>query len=118
MQRALQAAALIAAAEITYVEAHSALARMRAGDRLTAPGYRARRSELDEFWSAVAVAQISTQVVRRAADLAAQHVLRAYDAVQLAAAVVVREADETWFACFDDELRRAARTEGLTLAPP
>lgn len=117
VQRALQAAAAVAVAEITYVEAHSALARMRAGERLTGPGYRAKRSELDEFWSGVAVADISTQVVRCAADLAASHVLRAYDAVQLAAALVVREADETAFACWDDELRRAARAETLTLLP-
>jgi len=117
VQHALEAAAAVAVAEITYVEAHSALARMRAGERLSGPGYRAKRSELDEFWSGVVVADISTEVIRRAAELAARHVLRAYDAVQLAAALVVREADETGFGCWDDELRRAARAEHLTLLP-
>jgi uncharacterized protein len=117
VQHALQAAAAVAVAEVTYVEAHSALARMRAGERLSGPGYRAKRSELDEFWSGVVVADISTEVIRRAAELAARHVLRAYDAVQLAAALVVREADETGFGCWDDELRRAARAEHLTLLP-
>jgi predicted nucleic acid-binding protein len=117
VQHALQAAAAVAVAEITYVEAHSALARMRAGERLSGPGYRAKRSELDEFWSGVVIADISTQVIRRAADLAARHVLRAYDAVQLAAALVVLEADETAFGCWDGELRRAARAERLTLVP-
>jgi len=117
VQGALRAAAAVAVAEITYVEAHSALARMRAGERLTGPGYRAKRSELDEFWGSVVVAELSTELIRRAADLAAQHVMRAYDAVQLAAALVVREADDTGFACWDDELRRAARAENLTLVP-
>jgi hypothetical protein len=56
--------------------------------------------------------------MRRAADLATRHARRAYDAVQLAAALVVREADETRLACWDDELRHAARRENLTLAPP
>jgi uncharacterized protein len=117
VQHATQAAAAVAVAEITYVEAHSAFARMRAGERLSGPGYRAKRAELDEFWSGVVVAAISTQVIWRAAELAARHVLRAYDAVQLAAALVVREADETGFGCWDDELRRAARAEQLTLLP-
>lgn len=113
----MQATEAVAAAEVTYVEAHSALARMRAGERLTAPGYRAKRSEFDEFWTGLVVADISTQVIRRAADLAARHVLRAYDAVQLAAALVVREADEIEFACWDAELRRAGRAERLTVIP-
>jgi uncharacterized protein len=117
VQRALQAAEAVAVAEITYVEAHSALARMRAGKRLTRPMFQAKRSELDEFWSGVVVADVSTQVIHRAADLADRYVLRAYDAVQLAAALVVREADETGFACWDGELRRAARAEHLTLVP-
>ena len=99
------------------MEAHSALARIRAGKRLTAQGYRAKRYELDEFWSGVAVAEVSRQVIRRAAELAVRHVLRAYDAVLLAAALVVREADEIRFACWDDELRQAAHSENLTLAP-
>ena len=64
------------------------------------------------------MAEVSTQVMRRAADLATRHARRAYDAMQLAAALVVREADETRFACWDDELRHAARRENLTLAPP
>ncbi|MBA3381252.1 MAG: hypothetical protein H0T97_05220 [Actinobacteria bacterium] len=68
-------------------------------------------------WSGVAVAEVSTQLIRRAADLAARHVLRAFDAVQLAAALAVREAEGTRFACWDDELRQAARSENLTLVP-
>ncbi len=105
-------------AEITYVETHSALARMRAGERLTGSGYRAKRLEFDEFWTSLVVAEISTRVVRDAAELAARHVLRAYDAVQLAAALVVREADQVQFACWDEELRRAAEEEGLALLTP
>ena len=48
--------------------------------------------------------------------------LRASDAVQFAAAlkcqpILARYGQDTVFACFDKELRRAARTEGLDTWP-
>ena len=45
--------------------------------------------------------------------------LRAYDAVQLSAALAVRRVDEscTEFAAFDRSLRTAAATEGFELMP-
>jgi predicted nucleic acid-binding protein len=50
---------------------------------------------------------------------AARHALRAYDAVQLASALAVRELDPrcNHFACFDTELRRAASRAGFVLLP-
>ena len=58
-------------------------------------------------------------ILDRAADTAAAHGLRAYDAVQLASAIVARTADPdlTSFACFDDRLSDAARIEGFTTIP-
>ena len=48
-----------------------------------------------------------------------QHRLRAADALQLASALMVREADPAadTMAVFDRRLRAAARTEGLALLP-
>jgi predicted nucleic acid-binding protein len=50
---------------------------------------------------------------------AARHALRAYDAVQLASALAVRELDPRCdhFACFDTDLRRAASRAGFVLLP-
>lgn len=58
-------------------------------------------------------------VLDRAAHSAATHGLRAYDAVQLASAIIVRAVDPQCrtFAAFDDQLRGAAATEGFTLLP-
>ena len=58
----------------------------------------------------------------RAGELAWRHGLRGYDAVQLAAALAWREAasdaeGEIVFACFDNDLRRAAVAEGLAAWP-
>ena len=65
-----------------------------------------------------AVAPIAA-VLDRAARLAATHGLRAYDCVQLASAIIVRDVDPECrtFAAFDDQLRGAAATEGFTLLP-
>ncbi len=65
---------------------------------------------------AVAVRKV---VLEHAARLVAAHRLRAYDAVQLATAVVARDADPDVgsFACYDDELNAAAAREGFTLVP-
>jgi len=51
-----------------------------------------------------------------AASLVARHPLRAYDAVQLATALAVIEADPSMrFASFDAQLNAAAAAEGLQL---
>lgn len=54
-----------------------------------------------------------------AARLVAVHGLRAYDALQLATSLAVRDTDPDCasFACFDGTLRRAAAAEGFSLVP-
>jgi len=59
-------------------------------------------------------------VVEEAARLLDYHALRAYDAVQLAGAIVLQSGGltEMTFVCADKELVRAARAEGLTVIDP
>jgi uncharacterized protein len=65
------------------------------------------------------VLSLTESVLIVAAREAARHALRAYDAVQLASALAVREIDPrcSQFACFDSELRRAAGRDGFLLVP-
>lgn len=65
------------------------------------------------------VVSLTERVLIAAAREAARHALRAYDAVQLASALAVREVDSRCgqFACFDAELRRAASRTGFLLLP-
>jgi uncharacterized protein len=74
----------------------------------------------DERVAAFIAIAVTDAVLDLAVAHVARHGLRAYDAVQLASAISVREADPsiTTVACFDAELRRAAVREGFTLAPP
>jgi predicted nucleic acid-binding protein len=66
-----------------------------------------------------AVVGASDDVVAMAIDAVARHPLRAYDAVQLASALVVRRTleDLDGFVAFDVALRAAAVAEGLALVP-
>jgi predicted nucleic acid-binding protein len=59
------------------------------------------------------------EVLEAAARAAGIHGLRAYDAVQLATAAVVREVDPecSGFVCFDHELLEAAVREGFEALP-
>jgi predicted nucleic acid-binding protein len=65
------------------------------------------------------VLSLTEPVLIAAAREAARHALRAYDAVQLASALAVRDLDPrcSQFACFDSELRRAASRAGFLLVP-
>jgi hypothetical protein len=58
-------------------------------------------------------------VLDSAARLCAVHGLRAYDAVQLAAAVATKAVlpECRAFAAYDQDLRTAAATEGFALVP-
>lgn len=62
-----------------------------------------------------AIVEMTDQILDTAAQLLALHPLRAYDAIQLAAAVTARREDPdlTDFACFDNQLTLAAQAEGF-----
>lgn len=64
-----------------------------------------------------AVLRVTDAILEEAARSVARHPLRAYEAIQLASALVARSVDEdlTEFSCFDVALASAARAEGFTL---
>ncbi len=77
--------------------------------------WRGTRADGGPFLPVAATAQVCAVAAR----LVAAHGLRAYDAVQLATAVQVRDlhAPAGTFACFDRDLRAAAAAEGFALLP-
>lgn len=112
-------------AQITRVEVSSAFARRRKGrtlaeqDAATALGAFTR--DLADVYVEVAV---TDELVGTAADLASKHALRAYDAVQLAAAMAAnRDLTESGvetltFVSADGDLNSAAFAEGLKVENP
>lgn len=112
-----EAAEIQATCQLGYVEARSALARMRKGRRLTAHGAADRVAELERIWADLATVPADDDLVATAAELARGHALRAYDAIHLAAGLALVDATTLSFVCFDTELREAAAGEGLTVEP-
>ncbi len=66
-----------------------------------------------------AVVALDEAVLDEAVRACARHGLRAYDAVQLGAAIAARAADPDLarFACYDRTLADAARQEAFTIVP-
>jgi len=107
---------LIVSARISFVEVLAALAAAGRVGRLADPG--AVAAGFRAHWRAYVVVEIDRALTEAAADLAVRHALRAYDAVQLAAALLAAGGDpgSVRFATFDRALARAAVVEGLTTA--
>jgi uncharacterized protein len=102
---------------LTYVEATSALTRMRNGGRLSRARHQSAIDDLDDLWTELDVHSVSDGVIERASRAAARHALRAYDSLHLATALALAEAKGYAFACWDRELRDAAHEHGFALIP-
>jgi len=70
-------------------------------------------------WPAYIRMPVSAGIVERAASIAWQHGLRAYDSLHLASALAWKDitGDQVVFACYDRDLLKAARQEGFQVWP-
>ena len=116
VREAVAGADSVATAAVAYVEARAAFARRRRERRLSSDDYRRTVHELDTDWEHYLLLELTSTLIRRAAEFAETHALRAYDAVHLASAKILRERLQgpIHFACWDSNLMTAARREGLT----
>ena len=107
---------------ITRTEVAAALAKaVRQGRLREVEGRQAHQRFLEEWWDFTRV-PVTDTLAARADELIWNHGLRGYDATQLAAALACREALDApgyvvRFACFDAQLRQAAREAGLDTWP-
>lgn len=113
MRAAVAAAPAIVTSRLTFVEVSAALASSARQGRLADPAAAGVRFRAD--WASYVVVEMDPVLAQSAADLAAQHALRAYDAVQLASALVAAAGNPSAvdFATFDATLARAAAREGF-----
>ncbi|MGE0877289.1 MAG: type II toxin-antitoxin system VapC family toxin [Acidimicrobiia bacterium] len=110
-----QQSRVVTCARIGYVEARAAVAMARRLGRITASDQRNARVLLDELWQQIDAIPVDDRVIDRAADLADSERLRGYDAMHLAAALIVRA---TVMASADDALLAAAQRRGLDTTNP
>ena len=112
-------------ARITWVEVLSALARrQREGSITSGDVARAIQTFSYDLDIQYQVAEVSTALVKTAGELVIQHPLRAYDAVQLASALMVQSdlahtgVTPLTFLTADERLNAIAQAEGLVTDNP
>ena len=103
----------IITAVITLAEATCALERARRGGILRRSQHRRARAEVWSAWPGLGRIQVDEILATRGAELGEHHGLRGYDAIHLSVALSAALHEAVTLASFDDELVRAARTEGL-----
>ena len=104
-----------------YVEIRATLVRARFRDnprRLSAPGYDRALADFEADWVNYSRLPVTDDLLIAAGELASSRLLRAYDAVHLAAAIRLRELvpDTVLISTWDGALADAAVAEGFPLA--
>lgn len=105
----------LAAVSLVAVEARAALAAAQRAERLTTRQHHRSRTGLYELLDQLDLITVTDSLVDRAGDLAETAQLRGYDAVHLAAALLV---GATVMASADQALCDAAGRHGLHVANP
>jgi uncharacterized protein len=105
----------VVSVRLIYPETRAALAQAERLGRLTARQLRDAVTELDSLFEAIDLVEVDGALARRAGELAEVRLLRAYDAVHLAAADRVHDPDVVVVAG-DGALLDAATAEGMTVA--
>jgi predicted nucleic acid-binding protein len=100
---------------LSYVEAAAALAQAQRLDRISAAGHNEALRSLDDLWPELAIVEFDPVLMHRAADLAARHSLRGYDAVHCAAAELIAD-EQTVAASGDGALLGAWDALGIAIA--
>jgi len=105
----------VASSRLVYPESHAALAQARRLRRLTTRQLRQTVIELDRLYGQLDLVELDAELAGQAGALAETHDLRGYDAVHLAAAHRVADADLV-FVAGDRPLLAAAAIGGLMTA--
>jgi predicted nucleic acid-binding protein len=111
-----QEASHVVVSRLAWAEAAAALAAARRGRRVSDEGYQTAAEGLRGCFERCTMVSIADSLVDRAADLATGYDLRAADAIHLATALAVMEADSL-FVTWDRRLRLAAVQAGLVTSP-
>ena len=111
-ERLWRRASWVASARVSYVEARSGLARAYRMGRISPTELREAVEGLETLHRQLHQVEITADLAGRAGRLAEELALRAYDAIQLAAAASL-DSDDLVVVTGDQRLATAAQTLGL-----
>ena len=100
---------------IAYTEARAAFARRFRENAFTPDEYRDLISVFDKDWENYLIVRVTKELVRLAGDLTEKHGLRAFDAIHLSSAIILRAeiSGPLIFSCSDRRLQQASKAEDL-----
>jgi uncharacterized protein len=110
----------IVTSSVAYAETSAAIYRKNREGNLEYSLMREVVSSFHQDWSSLIRVEVTDELnayINRAVE---RYPLRGFDLVHLASAMVIRERlpQDFVFACFDERLARAARSEGCEIFPP
>lgn len=110
-ERAVRESSSVATCIVSYAEARAAFARKLRDSALTSEEHNLVANAFDKDWNFYEIVPVEQGMVREAGKLAEQYVLRGFDAIHLAAALLKNEyvAQDLEFLAFDQDLNEAAR---------
>jgi uncharacterized protein len=116
---------VILTSRVSVIEVYSAFNRRVREARLSRVDYAQLAADFASIYGAeYQIIELTVAITDRARVLLEQHALRAYDAIQLASALITREVLQAAglrapvFLAADDCLLNAARSEGLAIDNP
>jgi len=98
---------------MAYVEVRAALAAATRARRQTTTQLRDSKRRFESICSDINLVECDPRLIARAGDLAETSALRGYDAVHLATAKILDEADPILMLTWDDDLGDAAFEAGI-----
>lgn len=116
----IRRARMVATTELSRIEVVAAIMRaVRTGNLISQEASKAIEV-LRSDWADTMSLKVSGAILTTGEHAVFTHPLKGYDAIHLASAIIWREAlrTEITLACFDSQLRRAAKAEKFRLWPP
>ena len=109
----------IGTSALTQVEVAGAISKAIRQGWVSAPDATVAWQDFLSHWPAYTRIPVSSGIIDRATDLAWHYVLRAYDSLHLSSALTWQDVSgsDVVLACYDKQLRLAAKLEGLNIWP-
>ncbi len=109
-----QAEAVVSSA-VAYAEAMATMYRKKKEAGLDDKTMQKTGNAFKTDWNSFIRVEVSNELNPYIDKLFQKHILRGFDAIHLASAIMIHERfpKEFFFACFDQRLNQAARLEGL-----
>lgn len=117
VKAAVKEAKIVTTSRVACVEARAGIARKYREGELSKEEHDQVVKDLKQDWDNYFIVEVSESVAKLGGELTSRHPLRGFDAIHLASGLLLKRRTrlDILFSCFDERLKAAAQTEGLTV---